>query len=139
MQTASVPLHVQASQATKDIQRPTNTDFMGFQNVNKSLSTPIAMSLLCNYYSGTWSSNMVIKSPCYCQVSSFPFTELILRIYLFCIRHRGGMPMFQYCSLCFVAYSWPYPTTWAAKAAILPSCGQYWMFLSLYLVFFVDP
>lgn len=43
----------------------------------------------------------------------------------FSARHRGGMPMCQCCSLCFAAYSWPYPTTSAAKAAIPPSCGQY--------------
>lgn len=43
----------------------------------------------------------------------------------FYARHRGGMPMCQCSSLCFVAYSWPYPTTSAAKAAIPPSCGRY--------------
>lgn len=40
------------------------------------------------------------------------------------IRRRGGMPMCQYCSLCFVASSWPYPTTSVAKAVIPPSYGQ---------------
>lgn len=46
----------------------------------------------------------------------------------FYIRHRGGMPMCQYCSLCSVACCWPYPTTSVAKAVIPPSCGQYFVF-----------
>lgn len=43
----------------------------------------------------------------------FPITVVYLTFFppFFSIRHRGGTPMFQYCSPRFVGYSWPYPTT----------------------------
>lgn len=55
---------------------------------------------------------------------------MMMDVCLFCfvffyIRHHGGMLMCQYCSLCSVAYSWPYLTTSAAKAVTPPSCGEY--------------
>lgn len=42
------------------------------------------------------------------------------------------MPMCQYCSPSFVAYSWLYRTTLVAKAVIPPSCGQYTASESVY-------
>lgn len=59
------------------------------------------------------------------------YNVMLVCCFFFHIRLRGGMPMCQYCSLCFVAYSWPYPTTSAAKAAIQPSCGLYLEFYSV--------
>lgn len=53
--------------------------------------------------------------------------NMMMMMFFFYIRHHGGMPMCQYCSLCSVAYCWPYLTTSAAKAAILPSCGEYFV------------
>lgn len=60
--------------------------------------------------------------------------SLFYTILFFYIRHLGGMPMCQCCSLCFVAYSWPYPTTSAVRAAIPPSYGQF--FVLRFLFFF---